>query len=268
MVMSWPSTVMAVVLLALVGVGTLVVLAAQEVVLGVLGAGTRREGVGVERALDAPGDLLGGDGLAVLPLRVVADREGPLREVVVGRAQVGREVGDQHRLALLVTHVLRERAVGQRLLDRVAGDGPAVGRVERVGAGVAGQVDRDGPTSGGALDLGGGALTLGVLAAALLRTELSVSARTGGAAVVAPAATGSKGEEGNAGHERERLVPLHAVQPFLSVFVPAAGAVGSVLRRRPGGQRRVLGSRASRIASPRRLSESTSSTTPIRGSHR
>ena len=39
----------------------------------------------------------------------VTDREGPLGEVLVGRAEVGREVGDQDRLAVLVAGVLGQR---------------------------------------------------------------------------------------------------------------------------------------------------------------
>ena len=218
MVTSWPSDGDAVPLLALgvlAGVGTLVVLAALEVRLGVLGARARREGVGVERAADAERDLVGGDGLAVLPRGVVTDGEGPLRVVVVGRAQVGGEVGDQQRLTVLVAGVLGQRAARERLLDRVARDGPPASRVERVGTGVAGQVDRDGAAGGRALDVCGGALALSVLAAALLGTEGPVRSSAAGATVVRrPAATGSEGQQRGTSNERKRLVPLHAVQPF------------------------------------------------------
>ena len=61
MVMSWPSTVIAREVLA-VGVGAVVVLAALEVGLGVPVPGPDGNVLGVERALDAEGDLLSGDG--------------------------------------------------------------------------------------------------------------------------------------------------------------------------------------------------------------
>ena len=199
--------------LALVGVGTVVAVSVSEVVLGVLGAGTRREGVGVERALDAPGDLLGGDRLAVLPRRVVADRERPLGEVLVGAAQVGREVRDEDHLAgLVVAGVLGQRPVRERLLDRVARHRPAVGRVEVLGARVVRQVHRDGAARRSALDLGRGALALWVLGDGLrsILEALAAGAATGLVVVPAAAATGSEGHErGTGGECCRRLGPSH-----------------------------------------------------------
>ena len=76
-----------------------------------------------------------------------------------GRAEVDREVRHQQHLAGLgIAGELGQRAVGQRLLDRVAGHRPALRRVQRVGPGVPGEVDRDRAAGLGALDLGRGAL--------------------------------------------------------------------------------------------------------------
>ncbi len=170
---------------------------------------------------------------------------------------------------LLVADVLRQRAAGERLLDRVARDGPSGGRVERVGTRVAGEVDGDGAASGSSVDLRCGALTLSVLGAPLLVAEGPVRASAVVAIVRRPATTGSEGQKSGASDERERLVPLHAVQPF--VFVLTEDGVFGACRDRGRSrvaQRRVLGSRASRTASPNRLSESTSATMPSRGCHR
>ena len=130
MVTVLPSTGDAVVLRALVGVGALVLVAAQEVGLWSTPCRDRPGSVlGVHRALDAEGDLLGGDRVAVLPLGVVADRERPLGEVVVGRAEVGGQVGHQDHLAgLVVAGVLGQRAVVSACwIELPVTDQPSVG---------------------------------------------------------------------------------------------------------------------------------------------
>ena len=218
------------------------------------------------RALDAPGDLLGGDGLAVLPLRVVADRERPLGEVVVGRAQVGRQVGDEDHLAgLRVTGVLGQRPVVSACwIELPVTDQPSVGS-SRVRAGVAGQVDRDGAAGRGALDVGGGALALWRPCRALRRPG-SVRCPLPLLPLSSPAAA-TRSEGRTARHRRRRasgLVRL-IVQPFFLVRAPEENR-GDVCGSPP--QRRVFGSSASRIASPRRLRASTRATMPISGSHR
>src|SRR4029078_11241029 len=86
----------AVVLRARVGVHALVVGSTLEVHVRVVLAGAGREAGSVHAPGHAEGDVLGGDGLAVLPLHTGTDREGPLGVVVVVGAQVGGEVHDQH----------------------------------------------------------------------------------------------------------------------------------------------------------------------------
>ena len=147
---------------ALVGAG--VVLGAVDPADRVGLAGTRGERLGVERAQDAVLDLFAGDRVTGLPLGVVLDRELPLGEVLVGRAEVGGEVGDQlHVTGFGVAAVLRQRPVGEGLLDRVAEHRPSVGGVEVLGTRVRRDEHGDGATGGGALDLGRGALGVGDL---------------------------------------------------------------------------------------------------------
>ena len=157
------------------------------------------------------------------------------------------------------TYWVSER-LRERLLDRVARDGPAAGRVERVGAGVAGQVDRDGPAGGGALDLGGGALTLCVLGPAFLAAELSV--------LPVPSRCcrrpttrrhRQRGSEERRQRRARAACSASCCPAFLFCVRAADGVSGDVWIGDRAAQRRVLGSRASRIASPRRLRESTSS---------
>ncbi len=231
--MSWPSTVTPSHFLPLSDVRPVVLPGLPEVGLGVLGARTGRERLGVHRALDAPRDLLGSDRLAVLPRGVVADRERPLGVVVVGGAEVGGQVGDQHHLAGLgVAGVLRQRPVRQGLLDRVAGDGPAVGRVQRVRTGVAGQEDRDGPARRGTLDVGSGALTVRVLADLGGVGERPVGVRAAG--VVARAATCGQRQQRGTGDERQWLPVLHVESLFLCTrgSTPDRGACVDDARRR------------------------------------
>ena len=196
----------------LAGVGALVVLGTSEVVLGVLGARTRRERLGVERAADAERDLFGGDGLAVLPRGVVTNGEGPLGVVLVVGAEVGGEVRDQHGLAILVADVLGQRPARERLLDRVARDEPSAGRVERVGARVAGEVDRDGPSRARTLDRGSGTLAPGVLAACpLVGPNPAVSPVAG--PLCRSATAGSEGQQSSARPKGHRQTsPTHPLR--------------------------------------------------------
>ncbi len=249
----------------LLGVGAFVLARTEEVGLGVLGTRTGREVLGVHRTADAERDLFSGDRLAGLPRGVVTDRERPLREVLVGRAQVGREVRDQDHVAGLgVAHVLGQRAARERLLDRVAGHRPATRGVQVGGTGVARQQHRDLAAGFGALDLGCGALGVLVLGDVGRRGERVVC--PGAFLFTARPATCGEGEQRGTGDQRQRLVPSHC-PAFLICVRALEKSVGNV-----GGegqaQRLVFGSRASRMASPRRLRASTSATMPIRGSQR
>jgi hypothetical protein len=170
--------------------------------------GPAGNGLGVHRALDAPRDLLGVTGLPSSHLASSRIVNFHSVKSSFGVPEVGGQVGDQDHLAgLLVAGVLRQRPVRQRLLDRVAGDGPAVGRVHRVRTGVAGQVDRDGPARRGALDVGSGALTVRILADLGGIGERPVGVRVAG--VVARAAACGQRQQRGTGDQRQWLPVLH-----------------------------------------------------------
>ena len=202
------------VLLALVGVGTVVLVGVQEVVLRVLGAGTGREGLGVERALDAPGDLLGGDRLAVLPRRVVTDRERPLGEVLVGACpgrSRGPGRGSSRRTRCRGRTGSATRCVSACWIELPVTDQPLVGS-RSSGPGSSGRYTVMVPPGRSALDLGRGALALWVLRDGLrsILEALAAGAATGLVVVPAAATTGSEGHErGTGGECCRRLGPSH-----------------------------------------------------------
>ena len=143
-----------------VGVGPLVLVAVQEVVVRVRRA--VGEGVTVERGQDAELHVLRCDRAAVLILDAVTQRESPLGEVVVGRAQVGGQVGHQHHLlGLCVIDVLRQRPHHQVGQDGRSVDVVRLGRVHRRQAGD--RHDVDVATSHRTLDLGNRDRCVGVL---------------------------------------------------------------------------------------------------------
>ena len=222
--------------LALVGVGTVVVLgverssALEYSVPGPDGKASESSERSMPQATSSA--VIG---LAVLPRRVVTDGERPLGEVLVGRAEVGREVGDQHHLAgVVVAGVLGQRPVRERLLDRVArartsrwsgrgprGPGRPAGSTVMVPPAVAPSTSAAGPWRSASLAM--------VSEASWTPYCLSASAA---ALVVVPAAatTGSEGHERGAGGDE---LPAALVRFMLSslsfLFAPPDSVPGDSL---------------------------------------
>ena len=202
-------------------------------------------------------------GVAVLPLDAVTDRELPLGEVVVGRAEVGGQVGDQDHLpGLRVVVVLRQLTGHQRRHDRVG-----VGVVEAPSGrcGVVRPVEVSTVTVPPFLapSMVDRTLTGRVRAVAGVAEVLGVDARAAAAAAavaVAAAATGGEGEEAGGGQRPPiDLFNRIAISPF-SLVVPQS------TRRRSS----TTSPRVERVSdeSPRRLRESVSSVIAPTGSHR
>ena len=217
-----------------------------------------RELLDRERARDRVGHVLGLDVGAVLVLEAVTQGEGPLGVVLVGRTEVRGHVGRQdHVVGLGVVDVLRQRP-GDQVHDR--------GRVRVVGPGGV-ERERD--------------------ARRPARSPSRPAPRPRGPHAVPPASaslpapapppasadgTTSSGESlsdppPHAASARSDAVAITATADFFSrirVFPTFLGLIDDALGRCQS-HRRVLGSKASRMASPSRLSATTRKKIPSTG---
>ena len=238
---------------ALVGVAVL-----EEVVLvgGAAGQLLLREGT-----LDRVGDVLGLDRGAVLVLEAVLERVGPVHAVRRGLAQVGGEVGHEHALAV------DQGEGGQRTVGELQ-DGGAV--LVELRAGVHprrdGRVrDRQRAALLGAGNLGRRALGVGHQARRGLFGLLGGARVRGARRLRRGRAAGCGGRNRGNRPQGQDLGPAHVLLPLCENRTECPE-----LRCDEGKSphRRVVGSNASRIESPSRLSARTSRDTPMTGGQR